>query len=283
MDRIRSLSEEAAEIGISPVDLIESVNRTYGRLVKRDTPHSAPHRFASMTEADLDQFIETFDPEKASAADLAEAIRFVKKVWKSAGVKAQERAERRKKRGALKAYARMYRKRNRAKIRKKMAKLSRRFGGWAGLQKQREKLRRVRKRIITVAPATPKKEELERLKAEMFESVVDVADGPGFSPYEEAVIQAGHLSMLLSEVFEVVGNTALAEKLWVASESAADLSDAMGLCFEHEDVADENEVAMEAIFGVVEEALKEYEAIGAPTLFEVFDIVGLDDNDATGV
>jgi len=161
--------------------------------------------------------------------------------------KRKEKAKRRKKRGKLKAAARMYRKRFKTKIKKRRKRLAR-----SGKQKKGFIVRQE-----SVAS------QLRQLREDLETSTVNTGEP---SPYEEAAINAGWLALLLGECFESMGDVRTGEMLYAMSDSAAALSESIE---DNEGELDEElEAKLTSILESVTKALATHEEIGSPSLFE---------------
>jgi hypothetical protein len=175
----------------------------------------------------------------------------VVKVQKLRGAQlAQARKQRKKLRAAKKAYAKKYYARNKRKIAKRRKKALAKFGkkGLARLHKQH-------KRVMVAGI-----DRLSTLREELAENIETTMP-------EQVATNAGWLAVLLGEVFESVGEGESAETLFELSDNAADLSERLTAVTE-ETLEGRNSQELEHLVTTVARALKIYEDIGSPSLWE---------------
>ena len=182
--------------------------------------------------------------------ELDEQMRVVK-VQKLRGAQlAKARQQRRKLRAAKKAYAKKYYRREKRAIAKRRKKALVKFGkkGLARLHKQH-------KRVMVAGI-----DRLSTLREELAENLETTLP-------EQVATNAGWLAVLLGEVFESVGEGEAAATLFELSDNAADLSERLSAVTE-ESLEGRNSQELEHLVTTVAKALRIYEDIGSPSLWE---------------
>lgn len=233
--------EESGGKTVFELDMVsadEAVKALKGPLKQALTGYLKKHDFRVQESTDdngeeLDEQMQIVKVQKLRGAQLAQA-----------------RRQRRKLRAAKKAYSKKYYARNKRKIAKRRKKALAKFGkkGLARLHKQH-------KRVMVAGI-----DRLSTLRESLEENIETTLP-------EQVAINAGWLAVLLGEVFESVGEGEAAETLFELSDNAADLSDRLSAVTE-ESLTGRNAQELEHVVTTVATALKIYEDIGSPSLWE---------------
>lgn len=268
------LDNELKEFGINPDVFIESIERST-QMDVRTAAHDASGLHVSersraplsLREASEAIVLDTKPDPAGDPQD--EAFKLVKRKLKTAKDKVLRRLKRlknRAKRSTIARASRQYYKRMKRKISKKMKKLRAKFGGGAGLSKVRAG---GRKRILSTGMdrVATLHEDLNRLSASVEAAVEPPLDESKVSDYAYAALQAGQVSALLADRFELYGDTAAAEALNRLSDVAADLSEDLDV----EDPPAEAVEKLDRVMRGVIRALKTFEEIGSPSLVDLIE------------
>ena len=267
--QVRPLTEELKEIGLDPQKTLGEIHRTTALIDRRMGGGNGGGAPAYASGRQLQEVREqpgaSQGQQSGSGEDLEEAMRAVKKKRVTMGEKLKAKRSRRKRRSSLRKAAKMYYKKFKRKILKRAAKKLKKFGK-AGL----EKLHKMGRRIVM------SDERLANLREELN---TGGAAGSG-NQYEEAAFSAGMLAMYLGEIFEAAGDQESAETMYDASDAAADLSEALAHLDEEDEPEEEQEQRLESILDHTVRALRVYEGMGAPSLFDVLEAVEAQDEAA---
>jgi hypothetical protein len=256
---VRPLTEELKEIGLDPEKTISEIQRTTALIDKRMGGGNGGGSPAYTRDRQLQEVREqpgTPSRQSASDEELDEALKVVRKKRVTMGEKLKAKRGRRKRRSALRKAAKMYYKKFKRKILKRAAKKLKKFGK-AGL----EKLHKMGRRI------TMGDDRVANLREELNTG----GSGENSNPYEEAAFSAGMLSMYLGEIFEAAGDQESAETMYDVSDAAADLSEGLASLGEDDEPEDEQKQRLERILDHAVRAIRVYEGMGAPSLFDVIE------------
>lgn len=222
----------------SMVSADEAVNALRGPVKSALSSYLKKHDFRVQESAEddgeeLDEQMQVVKVQKLRGAQLAQA-----------------RKQRRKMRAAKKAYSKKYYARNKRKIAKRRKKVLAKFG-----KKGLERLHKQHKRVMVAGM-----DRLATLREDLAETMETTLP-------EQVATNAGWLAVLLGEVFESVGENEAAETLFELSDNAADLSERLSAVTE-ESLQGRNSQELEHLVMTVAKALKIYEDIGSPSLWE---------------
>jgi hypothetical protein len=267
--QVRPLTEELKEIGLDPQKTLGEIHRTTALIDKRMGGGNGGGAPAYASGRQLQEVREQpgtpQGQQSGSGEDLEEAMRAVKKKRVTMGEKLKAKRSRRKRRSSLRKAAKMYYKKFKRKIAKRAAKKLKKFGK-AGL----EKLHKMGRRIVM------SDDQLANLREELNSGGATDAS----NQYEDAAFSAGMLALYLGEIFEAAGDQESAETMYDASDAAADLSEALAHLEEEDEPEEEQEQRLESILDHTVRALKVYEGMGAPSLFDVLEAVEVQDEAA---
>jgi len=284
--KVGSLEEDLKEVGLDAGKVLGEIDRMTGKLAEARpgsaSPPVAPQgqvpsrlaedrnllggsrpaasggkvkTLAEQARAELRQ--AGVDP----AANKEEAFRAVKKIRKSVAQKLAARLYRKGKKAALRVASRMYRKRNRRKILLRAKKKLKKFGS-----KMLAKLHAAGKRVVM--------QHNDQALANLREALNNTSGAPdNDNSYEEAAYNAGLLAMHLGEVFEAVGDKESAETMYSVSDIAADLSEDLEKIAES-DISEAQEEKLRRVLDQTTKALKVWEGMGSPTLFQAIEHAG---------
>jgi hypothetical protein len=285
--QVKSLDESFKEVGLDSGKVLGEIDRMTGRLQEaRRNPgaggppirdESAPARITEnrslyehgprggyahgkaitlAEEARQELRAAGVDPE----ANVAEAMKVMKKKRKTAAQKLAARLYRKSKKSVLRKASKLYRKRNKRKILLRAKKKLKKFGA-----KLLAKMHKAGKRIVM-----SNDQALSNLRESL--NNPSVSTGEGMNSYEEAAHNAGLLAMYLGEVFEVLGEDESAETMFALSDAAADLSEDLEKIAE-EDLSDSQEDRLTRVLERSVAGLRMWEGVGSPTLFQAIEYV----------
>lgn len=172
----------------------------------------------------------------------------------------QNKLEYRKNKSASKMRAKKWAKSGAGKkARMRRAKLAAKMGGWSRLAKFRKQANKGGKRLSLSTGI----DSISNLR-EHLEGTNEIK----VSPYEEACVRASSVALDLAIVFDVLGESAVAEGLYALSDRCADLSEQFEDVFEP---SDEAKAQLQAVIESVGKALDAHHDIGSPSVAEAFD------------
>ena len=251
-NKVTSLEESFKEIGLDPGKTLDEMNR-FANLVEAKTKKPGP------PEVQPGQ-IEGAPAPKKKEEPVEEAFQVKKKKRQTAAQRLKARLGRRRHKAERRKASKMYRKRNKRKIVRRMKAKLRKFG--AG---RLAKIHAAGRRVVMAHADS----ELANLREELNSLVEGVNDEP--NSFEEAAYNAGVISMYLGEVFEQAGDEQSAETMFTLSDLAADISEELDALSEEEVSEGQQEKLRKILEGVVR-ALKVYEGIGSPSVYEAMEI-----------
>lgn len=256
---VRPLTEELREIGLDPQKTIGDIQRTSALLDRRmngGNGGGAP-AFAGAGRQLQEVRNQPGAPNsQGTDDDLEEAMKITKKKRVTMGEKLKSKRGRRKRRSSLRKAAKMYYKKFKRKILKRSARKLKKFGK-AGLAKLHKMGRRI----------TMGDDRVANLREELNTG----GTSENSNPYEEAAFSAGMLSMYLGEIFEAAGDQESAETMYDVSDAAADLSEALASLREDDEPEADQMQRLERILDHSVRAIRVYEGMGAPSLFDVIE------------
>lgn len=263
---VRSLAEGLREVGLDPDKALSEFKRTTS-LVEARTGGGG-HAMAPIGRGGS----EAAPGGGGGAPETLDegAFKIVKKLFKTAGEKVKDKLGR-KKRGLAKLarQSRMYRKKNKRKIAKRQKKKLAKFGA-----KGLTRLHKMRKRITMSSGAPDLASLRESINgsstiAQLREDIASLGnnarvDNDNPNPIEEAAFNAGLLAHYLGEVFEICGDTAMAESMYQLSDSAADLSEMLDGFGPDDSISEEHQQRLLKIVEAVQKGLRLHEEMGSP-------------------
>jgi len=292
--KIGSLEEDLKEVGLDAGKVLGEIDRVTGRLSESKAnpgaggppvPGSAParaienralyeggntpgaQRSGSTTQVAPGKLVTLAEQARQElkaagtdpAANKEEAFRAIKKKRKSAAMKLAARLYRKGKKGVLRAASRVYRKRNKRKILIRARKKIKKFG-----RKMLAKLHAAGKRVLSMGTD----DALANLREDLNSPS---ATNETTNGYEEAAFNSGLLAMHLGEVFETLGDKESAETMYSISDIASDLSEDLEKLGEG-DISEGQEEKLRRVLDQTIKALKIWEGLGSPTLFQAIDV-----------
>jgi len=273
--KVRSLAEELKEIGLDPEKTIGQINRTTKLVESRafgSQGGGAPSYLRPVKPVKaLSEATESTDyDDDGDGIDLSEAVKMVKQRRIGAAEKAKTRRERMHNRGKIKQAGKAYRRGKGKRVIKRHAKVTKRIGV-AGMQR----LAKGRKKVMTQgdSPLSNLREDLNSAEG------IEIGSSNSTNALEDAARNAGWLAMYIGEIFEAVGDLQSADTLFDASDASADLAEQLSGDITEEDLTEEQSQMLERVLGTLVKALRMYEAMGSPSLFDAFDLAEMDGDD----
>lgn len=264
---VRSLKEDLQEVGIDPSRFIGDMDRATKAIDARARgwngggPPEALRR--PLQEAGGAGGVTSVSVVAASRSALGtgggtldEALKAVKKKRKTASQRLKAKRSYRKVKAKKRLASRKYYARKGRKILRR-AKMKLAKFGRAGLAR----LHKARKRIVMMSADSP--------IANLREDLNGSSTTP--NPYEEAAFSAGLLSVYLGEIFEVIGDKASATTMYELSDVAAAISEEFDALGESEPSEAQAE-RLQKVLETVTKAIKMYESMGSPSLFEAIEV-----------
>lgn len=258
--KVIPLEEGFKELGLDPEKMIGSMERNTVLVEQRSpgTPGSAGPPISSY--GDPAHVTDQALVDGSDAGDqVDEGVRRVRVKRGTAAKRARKKAKiaRRGKKGVLARTAKLYRRGAAGK--RAIAKHQRLVKG---------KKRKKGERFVTADVDGP--QDLASLRE-------DVNAGGGLleadmTSYEEAALNAAYLCALLCEVFDVIGEAETTETVFEVSESGASLSEDLEGIDSKEDMTEEQTQAFEELITTTVKALRFWEGLGAPTLYEAIEL-----------